>query len=84
MTYNVFIHNIQAIRYQPPQDFPSTTQGDPAFVVRDLLIDTDEGTVRLTLFARQVDALEVLHTVPRPDLTRVSQVEPESFLAAAA
>lgn len=81
MTYNAFIHNVVSIDYQPPKTFPPTTPGDPGFVCRDLYIHTTEGSVRLSLFAAQADALELV--TPKPDLKLVPPL-PAPDLAQAA
>mgnify|MGYP001765556057 CR=1 FL=1 len=81
MAYNAFIHNVMSLDYQPPKTFPPTMAGDPGFVCRDLYITTTEGSVRLSLFATQADALELV--TPKPDLKLVPPLPAPSQAEAA-
>lgn len=66
------------IKLSDRQYYPARSCHEHAFYTRDILVDTDQGAVRLVLFASATAALELAQPEMafKPTLTVVPAVEP--------
>lgn len=66
------------IKLSDRRDYPARSCHEHAFYTRDILVDTDQGAVRLVLFASATAALELAtpELAVKPTLTILPTVEP--------
>ena len=71
------------IKLSDRQYYPAKSSYEPAFYTRDILVETDQGTVSLVLFASATAALDLV----RPEITlkpTLSMIPADESLIAAA